>query len=138
MSERKVTPFASGSKAAQPSFDNRTSDPKDIPPAGRPPGFPAKSASPPKPAVPGTPASDRTPGRVVHDERGNAVWDWVKETGRAAIESTSRLLKRLELPELKTEEQADQELRIESDRDSGGGYDPYNQANKGRRGKRAG
>ena len=35
-------------------------------------------------------------GRVVHDSRGNAVWDWVKETSRIAIESTSRLLRKLE------------------------------------------
>jgi hypothetical protein len=70
---------------------------------------------------------------VVHDSRGNAVWDWVKETGRIAIESTSRLLKRLEMPELKTEDKTDQELRLESDRDAGGGYDPYNQARRGRK-----
>ena len=56
------------------------------------------------------------------------------ETGRIAIESTSRLLKRLELPDLKTEEQAkaDGELRLETDRESGGGYDPYNQPTRGR------
>jgi hypothetical protein len=66
-------------------------------------------------------------GRVVHDERGNAVWDWVKETSRIAIESTSRLLRKLEISELKVEDTKDQELRLESDRDPGGGYDPYNQ-----------
>ena len=75
-------------------------------------------------------SSDRDPGggkagRIVHDARGNAVWDWVKDTTRIAIDSTSRLLKRLEVPELKVEDGGDQELRIESDRDAGGGYDPY-------------
>jgi hypothetical protein len=70
---------------------------------------------------------------VVHDSRGNAVWDWVKETSRAAIDSTSRLLKRLEIPEMKVEDPKDEELRLESDRESGGGYDPYNQASKPRR-----
>jgi hypothetical protein len=73
-------------------------------------------------------------GRVVHDQRGSAVWEWLKETGRIAIESTSRLLRRLDVPEMKVENQQDQELRIESDRDAGGGYDPYDQAKRpGRR-----
>ncbi len=87
-------------------------------------------------ADPGTVRTGQTPssvpkedgrGRVVHDERGNAVWDWLKETSRIAIESTSRLLRKLEMPELKVEDSKDEELRIESDRDPGGGYDPYNQ-----------
>ena len=65
-------------------------------------------------------------GRIVHDERGNAVWDWIKETSRIAIDSTSRLLKRLEVPELKVEDtQKNNELSLESDRDAGGGYNPY-------------
>jgi hypothetical protein len=65
-------------------------------------------------------------GRVIHDERGNAVWDWLKETSRIAIDSTSRLLKRLEVPELKVEDtQPNNELSLEADRDAGGGYDPY-------------
>jgi hypothetical protein len=75
---------------------------------------------------PGTGAPEDPRGRIVHDDRGNAVWDWLKETGRIAIESTSRLLRKLELPELKVEDKKDEELRLESDRDTGGGYDPYN------------
>jgi len=62
------------------------------------------------------------------------VWHWVKETSRIAIESTSRLLRKLEVPELKIEETQNDELRIESDRDAGGGYDPYgSSSNKGGR-----
>lgn len=65
-------------------------------------------------------------GRVVHDSRGNAVWQWVKDTGRHAIESTSALLKKLEVPELKIEDHKDDGgLRLEEDVDPGGGYDPY-------------
>ncbi len=94
-------------------------------PGASPPDKPARgttqtdkpSASP---AQPGHKA-----GRIVHDERGNAVWDWVVETGRIFIGSTSRLLRKLEAPELKIEETGESELRLESDRDSGGGYDPY-------------
>jgi hypothetical protein len=73
--------------------------------------------APEKPAAPA--------GRIVHDERGNAVWDWLKDTARMAIDSTSRLLRRLEVPELQVEDTQEKELRLESDRDAGGGYDPY-------------
>jgi hypothetical protein len=69
-------------------------------------------------------------GKVVHDDRGNAVWDFLKNTGRHALESTSRLLRKLELPELKFEDPKDEELRIMPDPSTGGGYDPYNQATK--------
>lgn len=85
---------------------------------------------PPDPkAAPGKDAASASrdaAGRVVHDERGNAVWNWIKEAGRTAIESTSVLLKKLEAPELKMEDSKDEELRLE-DADPGGGYDPYNQ-----------
>jgi hypothetical protein len=72
---------------------------------------------------------------VVHDERGNAVWDWLKQTGRNAIDSTTRMLRRLESPELKVEQPHEEELRIQPDSDNcaGGGYDPYNQPTKSRR-----
>jgi hypothetical protein len=39
-------------------------------------------------------------GRVRHDATGRAIWEWASETGRNAIDSTSRLLKRLDLPGL--------------------------------------
>ena len=72
---------------------------------------------------------------MVHDDRGNAVWDWLKQTGRNAIESTTRMLRKLESPELKVEQPEEEELRIQPDSDScqGGGYDPYNQPTKSRR-----
>jgi len=47
--------------------------------------------------------SDQTPkkpGGVKHDSRGNAVWQWAADSGRHALDSTSRLLKRLEVPGL--------------------------------------
>jgi hypothetical protein len=73
-------------------------------------------------------------GKVVHDERGNAVWDWLKQTGRNAIESTTRMLRKLETPELKVEESHEEELRIQPEGgNTGGGYDPYNQPIKSRR-----
>jgi hypothetical protein len=70
---------------------------------------------------------------VVHDKRGTAVWDWLAQTGRMAIESTTRLLRRLETPELQMEEKHETELRIspgDTHFEQGGGYDPYNQSTK--------
>lgn len=45
-------------------------------------------------------------GRVRHDKSGRAIWEWAVDTGRHALDSTSRLLKRLELPGLALEEDA--------------------------------
>ncbi len=39
-------------------------------------------------------------GRVRHDSSGRAIWEWAAESGRHALDSTSALLKRLDLPGL--------------------------------------
>ena len=104
-------------------------DPYHSKPGSRPgSGGPTQpAAAKPGPAAPGAkPDRENSTGRVVHDARGNAVGQWVKDAGRAAIESTSMLLKKLEVPELKVEDhKEDNELRLEEDVDKGGGYDPY-------------
>lgn len=105
-------------------------DPKSPKPHLRPGAAPATKPAAPAPAGdPGKPAAGRS-GRVVHDERGNAVWDFLATTSRIALEATSRLLKKLEAPELKIEDSKDEELRIMPEPGSGSGYDPYNQATK--------
>jgi hypothetical protein len=115
------------------------SKPNSAPPnpqAARPvPSPPRTDASAGKPQAPraADPHDPIPSGRVRHDERGNAIWDWLKDTGRNALEATSRLLKKLEAPHLDVEDTKDQELRLESDRDPGGGYDPYNQSSKSRK-----
>jgi hypothetical protein len=99
-------------------------DPKGTQPP--PPRWPIDPKSAPKSAPEKAPP-ERPAGRVVHDERGNAVWDWLKETGRFCIESTSAMLKRLDVPDLEMEGEKESELRLEEERDPGGGYNPYDQ-----------
>ena len=122
-------------------------DPKSPKPGLRPAApAPVKTAPPLRPAVPGitpaprtgqparsaaTPAKEVRPsGKVVHDDRGNAVWEFIAQTSRICIEATSRLLKKLDTPELKIEDAQDEELRIMPEPTKGAGYDPYNQATK--------
>ncbi len=53
------------------------------------------------------PKDDKNPkvGRVKHDASGRAIWEWAAETGKHAMDSTSRLLKRLDLPGLSLAEE---------------------------------
>ena len=82
-------------------------------------------------------ADDRPAGRVKHDERGVAVWDWAVATGEFATLSATHMLKKLEVAELKIEEtQKNQGPKLslkEAGRDKGGGFDPYNQRGSGKR-----
>ena len=79
-------------------------------------------------------ARDRPAGRVRHDERGVAVWDWAVATGEFASLSTTRALKKLEVADLKIEDHKPAELRLETTgRDKAGGFDPYNQRGTGKR-----
>jgi hypothetical protein len=73
-------------------------------------------------------------GRVRHDERGVAVWDWAVATGEFCTLSTTVALKKLEVADLKIEEHKPAGLKLEvSGRDKAGGFDPYNQRGSGKR-----
>jgi hypothetical protein len=73
-------------------------------------------------------------GRVRHDERGVAVWDWAVATGEFCTLSTTVALKKLEVAYLKIEDHKPTELKLEvSGRDKAGGFDPYNQRGSGKR-----
>jgi hypothetical protein len=67
-------------------------------------------------------AMDR-PGAVEHDKRGNAVWKWAVDSGRDMLDSTSKLLKRLEVPGLSIDGTEPGLERLSVDRHAG--YDPY-------------
>jgi hypothetical protein len=95
---------------------------------GRPPDSQSDSVEAPR-------GSDRPAGRIRHDERGVAVWDWAVATGEFATLSATHALKKLELDALKIEETSrTPKLSLEkSGRDKGGGFDPYNQRGSGKR-----
>ena len=57
--------------------------------------------STPQPPPPGTTRS----GEIRHNERGQAVWHWAVDTARNAINSTSQLLRKLDLSELSLEDE---------------------------------
>jgi hypothetical protein len=79
--------------------------------------------------------SDRPAGRVRHDERGMAVWDWAVASGEFAALSATNMMKKLEIDDLKIEEtqRAVRALVQPVGRDVGGGGDPYNQRGSGQR-----
>ena len=64
-------------------------------------------------------------GRVRHDERGTAVWDWALDTGVFDALSSSGLMRRLDVADLKVQESPGLALAV-AGRDAGGGGDPYN------------
>lgn len=67
------------------------------------------------------------PGGVKHDSRGNAVWQWAANTGRQALDSTSALLRKLDVPGLKLEDDKPA-FRADDPGESppkAGGYNPY-------------
>jgi len=83
--------------------------------------------------------SGRPSGRVRHDERGMAVWDWAVATGEFATLSATRAMKKLSIDDLQIEEPAPSKLTVAPQgRDVGGGGDPYNQRGSGQRPGEAG
>lgn len=62
-----------------------------------------------------------TPGKVIHDPRGNAIWDWTIETGVLARATVDELLNRLIDPVA---------LGLERDADHNASWsgDPYNRS----------
>jgi hypothetical protein len=95
----------------------------------------ARRPAPPESDKVDMPGGGRPAGRVRHDERGMAVWDWAVATGEFAALSATNAMKKLELDQLKIEEtMRTPKLSLEkAGRDKGGGFDPYNQRGSGKR-----
>lgn len=57
-------------------------------------------------------------GRVIHDVRGNALWDWAVSTGVLAKKTVADLISTLDIPA----------LSVEGDHEVGStrAHDPYN------------
>jgi hypothetical protein len=73
-------------------------------------------------------------GRVRHDERGVAVWDWAVATGEFATLSATNVMKKLDVGELSIDETQRAIKRMQPvGRDQGGGGDPYNTRGAGQR-----
>jgi hypothetical protein len=86
-----------------------------------------------------TSSGSRPSGRVRHDERGMAVWDWAVATGEFATLSATRAMKKLSIDDLQIEESTPSKLTVAPQgRDVGGGGDPYNQRGSGQRPGEAG
>jgi hypothetical protein len=64
---------------------------------------------------------ERLPGRVTHDPRGNAVWDWDIATGVLARKSVDELLISLDAPGMLS-------LDAEPERENNWSGDPYNRS----------
>ena len=73
----------------------------------------------------------RPAGRIVHDERGNAIWKWAGDSSNTGTGTSSGILKHIDPRDLNVEGQTGDLVDSRASRarstDSGGGYDPYNQ-----------
>jgi hypothetical protein len=73
------------------------------------------------------PVIDNVSGRVRHDDRGNAIWEWAIATGKFGIETSTQRLKKLENPTLSLADDAPAPLEVLNQNPLGTvqGYSPY-------------
>jgi hypothetical protein len=62
-------------------------------------------------------------GKKIEDSQGRSVWKFAVDTGKHLLDSTSTLLRRLEVPGLKIDDEPG--LGGKASGQPGGGYDPY-------------
>jgi hypothetical protein len=81
----------------------------------------------------------RPAGRVRHDDRGMAVWDFAVASGEFATLSATNMMKKLDVADLSIDETQGGLKAIQpKGRDAAGGGDPYNQRGNGKRPGEAG
>jgi len=97
--------------AAAPESDTASSPKRDAPAA-------------PKRAAP---VASNMSGRVKHDDRGNAIWEWAVTTGALAVETSTQRLRKLDNPTLSLAEDAPSPLEVVKKNPLGTvkGYSPY-------------
>jgi hypothetical protein len=75
--------------------------------------------------------NNKVAGRIVHDLRGNAVWDWAIETGVLAKATVAELLNSLVNSVANNMAQPQPlTLEVEADRTRGWSGDPYNRSRR--------
>jgi hypothetical protein len=77
--------------------------------------------------IPGEKHAPSTPGRIVHDSRGNAVWSWGQTDDSGSTATTSKMLKKLDVGDLRMEDEPPSQKPPEPGKQRGSGYGPgYN------------
>jgi hypothetical protein len=92
-----------------------------VEPQGEPRPDGATESSPP------TKGASPQAGRIVHDSRGNAVWNWAQGGDASSTASTSKMLRKLDLGNLRMEDDAPAAEKQPDAKKGGSGYGPgYN------------
>src|SRR5438874_788925 len=85
-------------RPSRPSASGSTTPPGSKPAPGATPAPAPQALHNASPT--GSRPEGKPTGRVKHDDRGNAIWEWAVATGKFGIDAVSQRLKKLEVPSL--------------------------------------